>query len=83
MNYIRLLLAFVVPPLAIYLQFGIGKHFWVNCVLTLFGIIPGMLHAIYMMAARAPVSRASLKQSFSLHARTESRNNLRASGCVL
>jgi uncharacterized membrane protein YqaE (UPF0057 family) len=54
MNFIRLLLAFVLPPLAIYIQFGIGKYFWTNCVLTLLGFFPGMVHAVYIMAARPP-----------------------------
>ncbi len=54
MDYVRLPIAFLVPPLAVYMQFGIGKHFWINCVLTLLGFIPGMLHAVYIMAARPP-----------------------------
>ncbi len=54
MNYIRLLLAFILPPAAIYMQFGIGKYFWINVVLTLLGFIPGVLHAVYMMASRPP-----------------------------
>lgn len=53
-DFIRLLLAFLVPPVAVYMQFGLGKHFCINCVLTLLGFVPGMLHAIYIMAARPP-----------------------------
>jgi uncharacterized membrane protein YqaE (UPF0057 family) len=54
MQYIRLLLAFILPPLAVYIQFGANKYFWQNCLLTLLGFIPGMLHAVYMMASRPP-----------------------------
>lgn len=54
MSYIRLLFAFILPPLAVFQQFGVGKHFWINCLLTLLGFIPGTLHAIYIMAARPP-----------------------------
>ncbi|WP_153556905.1 YqaE/Pmp3 family membrane protein [Roseimaritima sediminicola] len=54
MEFIRLLLAFLLPPAAVYIQFGVGKHFWINCGLTLLGFIPGMLHAVYIMAARQP-----------------------------
>lgn len=54
MNYVRLLLAFLIPPAAIYIQFGIGRIFWVNCLLTLLGFVPGMLHAVYMMASHKP-----------------------------
>ena len=58
MNYIRLLLAFILPPVAVYMQFGIGKHFWINCLLTLLGFVPGMVHAVYIMASRPPGLRA-------------------------
>ncbi|MFG0264120.1 MAG: YqaE/Pmp3 family membrane protein [Rhodopirellula sp. JB055] len=54
MNYIRLLLAFILPPVSVYMQFGAGKHFWINVVLTLLGFVPGMLHAVYIMASRWP-----------------------------
>ena len=54
MSYIRLLLVFIVPPAAVYLQFGVNKHFWINCLLTLLGFVPGMLHAVYIMASRPP-----------------------------
>ncbi len=54
MSYIRLLIAFVLPPLSVYMQFGIGKYLWVNFALTLLGFVPGMLHAVYIMASRPP-----------------------------
>ena len=28
---------------------GIGKHFWLNIVLTLLGYFPGVIHAIYII----------------------------------
>lgn len=54
MDFIRLLLAFVLPPASVYVQFGTNKYFWINCVLTLLGLIPGVLHAIYIMSSRRP-----------------------------
>ena len=54
MDYIRLLFAFILPPVSVYMQFGVGKHFWINVVLTVLGFVPGMLHAIYIMASRPP-----------------------------
>ncbi|TWU18385.1 YqaE/Pmp3 family membrane protein [Allorhodopirellula heiligendammensis] len=54
MDFIRVLFAFIVPPAAVYIQLGAGKQFWINCVLTLLGFIPGMLHAVYIMASRRP-----------------------------
>ncbi|GAA4467871.1 YqaE/Pmp3 family membrane protein [Novipirellula rosea] len=54
MSYIRLIFAFILPPVAVYMQFGIGKYFWINVLLTLLGFFPGMLHAVYIMASRPP-----------------------------
>jgi len=54
MQFIRVLLVFLLPPAAVYLQFGIDKHFWISCVLTLLGFVPGILYGIYIMASREP-----------------------------
>ena len=47
MDIIRILLAIVLPPLGVFLQVGIGLHFWVNILLTLLGYVPGIIHAIW------------------------------------
>lgn len=52
MDVIRILLAIVLPPLGVFLQVGIGLHFWLNILLTLLGWIPGVIHAIYVIATR-------------------------------
>jgi uncharacterized membrane protein YqaE (UPF0057 family) len=39
----------LIPPLGVFLQVGIGKHFWINIVLTLLGYIPGLVHAVYVI----------------------------------
>jgi len=54
MKYIRLLIAFVIPPIAIFMQFGWSWHLVINTVLTLLGFVPGVVHAVYIMAARPP-----------------------------
>jgi uncharacterized membrane protein YqaE (UPF0057 family) len=36
----------------VFLQEGIGKHFWINIVLTLLGYIPGIVHAVWVIASR-------------------------------
>ncbi|GGX95382.1 hypothetical protein GCM10007160_23700 [Litchfieldella qijiaojingensis] len=40
--------AFLVPPLGVYLQAGLGRHFWVNILLTLLGYLPGVLHGWWL-----------------------------------
>jgi uncharacterized membrane protein YqaE (UPF0057 family) len=31
---------------------GIGKDFWINILLTLLGYIPGLVHAIWIIAKK-------------------------------
>lgn len=52
MDLIRVLLSILLPPLGVFLQVGIGLHFWLNIVLTLLGYIPGIVHAVWIIAKR-------------------------------
>jgi uncharacterized membrane protein YqaE (UPF0057 family) len=52
MDIIRIILAILLPPLGVFLQVGIGLQFWVNILLTLLGYIPGIIHAIWIIARR-------------------------------
>jgi len=50
MELLKIILAVLLPPLGVFLQVGIGKHFWINIVLTILGYIPGIVHAIWVIA---------------------------------
>jgi uncharacterized membrane protein YqaE (UPF0057 family) len=50
MELIRIIIAVLLPPLGVLLQVGLGKHFWLNLLLTLLGYIPGIVHAIWVIA---------------------------------
>lgn len=50
MDIIRIILSIFLPPLGVFLQVGIGKHFWINILLTILGYIPGIVHAVYIIA---------------------------------
>ena len=52
MDLLRILVAILLPPLGVFLQVGIGKHFWINIVLTILGYIPGIVHAVWVIASR-------------------------------
>jgi uncharacterized membrane protein YqaE (UPF0057 family) len=52
LDIIRILLAILLPPLGVFLQVGIGLHFWINILLTLLGYIPGIIHAVYIIAKK-------------------------------
>jgi len=51
-DIIRILAAVLLPPLGVFLQVGIGIQFWINIVLTIFGYIPGIVHAVWIIARR-------------------------------
>ncbi len=52
MDIIRIIVAILLPPLGVFLQEGLGKHFWINVLLTLLGYIPGIVHALYIIIKR-------------------------------
>jgi uncharacterized membrane protein YqaE (UPF0057 family) len=52
MDVLRILIAILLPPLGVFLQVGIGLHFWLNILLTLLGYIPGIVHAVWIIARR-------------------------------
>ncbi|MDH4017754.1 MAG: YqaE/Pmp3 family membrane protein [Actinomycetota bacterium] len=49
MPLIKIIFAFIFPPIAAYLQVGLATNFWINIALTLLGGIPGMLHALWLI----------------------------------
>jgi uncharacterized membrane protein YqaE (UPF0057 family) len=49
LDVVRILIAILLPPLGVFLQVGIGLHFWLNILLTLCGYIPGIIHAVYII----------------------------------
>jgi uncharacterized membrane protein YqaE (UPF0057 family) len=52
MTILKIVLALVLPPVAAFMQVGIAMHFWLNIVLTLLGIVPGIIHALWLIAKK-------------------------------
>lgn len=52
MDILRIIVAILLPPLGVFLQIGIGGHFWLNILLTILGYIPGIIHAIWIILKR-------------------------------
>lgn len=52
MDVVRIILAIFIPPLGVFLQVGIGIHFWINILLTLLGYIPGIIHALWVITRK-------------------------------
>ncbi|XAL97956.1 YqaE/Pmp3 family membrane protein [Phycisphaeraceae bacterium D3-23] len=49
MNIVKILLAIFLPPVAVFMQVGLGVHFWLNIVLTLMFGLPGVVHALWLI----------------------------------
>lgn len=49
MDIVRIIFAILIPPVGVFLQVGIGPHFWINIVLTILGYVPGIIHALYVI----------------------------------
>ncbi len=52
MDIIRIIAAIILPPLGVFLQVGFGKHFWINILLTILGFVPGIVHAVWVIAKK-------------------------------
>jgi uncharacterized membrane protein YqaE (UPF0057 family) len=51
-DLLRVLLSVLIPPLGVFLQEGLGTQFWINVLLTLLGYVPGLVHAVWIIARR-------------------------------
>lgn len=49
MKLLRVVLAIVLPPLAVFLTMGISSAFVINLLLTLLGWLPGSIHALWVV----------------------------------
>jgi uncharacterized membrane protein YqaE (UPF0057 family) len=45
----KVIFAVLLPPLGVFLEVGLTRHFWINLLLTLFGYVPGIVHAFYVI----------------------------------
>jgi uncharacterized membrane protein YqaE (UPF0057 family) len=46
----RVVIAVFLPPVAVFLRIGMSPHFVINLLLTLVGYLPGLIHAIWVLA---------------------------------
>lgn len=57
MDLVRIIIAVILPPLGVFMQVGLGKQFWLNLLLTLLGYIPGIVHAVWVIARTPETGR--------------------------
>jgi uncharacterized membrane protein YqaE (UPF0057 family) len=47
MKLVRYALGILVPPVGVFLTYGFGPTLIINILLTLFGWVPGIIHAVW------------------------------------
>ncbi|MDR9415875.1 MAG: YqaE/Pmp3 family membrane protein [Gracilimonas sp.] len=50
MSLLRIILAIILPPLGVFMTVGIKGSFWLNILLTILGFLPGIIHAVWVIA---------------------------------
>ncbi|MGB3776270.1 MAG: YqaE/Pmp3 family membrane protein [Leeuwenhoekiella sp.] len=48
MSILNIVLAILLPPLAVFLTHGLGGKFLISILLTLIGWLPGVIYAFYV-----------------------------------
>ncbi|MGE0086949.1 MAG: YqaE/Pmp3 family membrane protein [Desulfococcaceae bacterium] len=51
-DFLRIIGSVIIPPIGVFFQVGFGLHFWLNILLTLFGYLPGLVHAIWIIIVK-------------------------------
>lgn len=52
MDILKIICAIILPPLGVFLEVGISGAFWLNILLTLLGYLPGIIHAVWIIASK-------------------------------
>jgi len=52
MDIIRIIFAILLPPVGVFLQVGFSWTLVLNILLTMLGYIPGIVHAIWVIAKK-------------------------------
>lgn len=52
MDILKVIFAIILPPVGVFLEVGFTSHFWLNILLTILGYIPGIIHAVWIIARK-------------------------------
>ena len=44
-----IIVALMMPPIAVLLKVGFTTPFWINVILTILGFVPGQIHALWVV----------------------------------
>lgn len=57
-EFLLILLAILLPPVAVLLMRGLGAEFVISIILTLIGWIPGLIYAMFLVLQQPSASPA-------------------------
>ncbi|CAN6715973.1 unnamed protein product [Malus baccata var. baccata] len=46
---VEVVCAIILPPVGVIIRYGCAVEFWIALLLTLFGYIPGIIYALYVI----------------------------------
>lgn len=50
MKVVRYIAAIVLPPVGVFLAYGVSQALLINILLTILGWVPGVIHAVWALA---------------------------------
>ena len=71
-TFLLCLVCVIFPPAAVGIKYGCGEDFLINCVLTIFGFVPGHIHGFYVLLSRKHQAKVFLRNNNII--RTENGN---------
>jgi uncharacterized membrane protein YqaE (UPF0057 family) len=54
MPILTIIASVLLPPREEDTERGLGSDFWINCLLTLLGYVPGVVHALWVVLRARP-----------------------------
>jgi len=51
-DFIKILFAVILPPVGVLMEVGLTAPFFINILLTMLGFLPGVIHAVWIIAKR-------------------------------
>ncbi|WP_309736768.1 YqaE/Pmp3 family membrane protein [Chamaesiphon sp. OTE_75_metabat_556] len=61
MKLLHIVLGILVPPVGVFLTYGIGMTLFINIALTILGWIPGSIHAVWAIAKQDEINDSVYK----------------------
>jgi uncharacterized membrane protein YqaE (UPF0057 family) len=49
-DFLLIVLSIFLPPLGVFFRVGMSEKFWLSILLTILGYIPGLVHAVWVIA---------------------------------